>query len=192
MVDEIVKKTGVQHKFDFEMTIDGVSFILAGENIISFGVVHDFINNKVPIYLVKIYLNMEQYIELIDSVKPFQPVIEKIDFRVMKYEYNDKPEQDREYTTFRSYNNMSAVLDRIDDLDKTDLDNIENTDKNSDAKGITINLRIYDPKDISATSKGYSNNVIPSGTVAQGLYDIIDSTVIDDVSIFPVSTDNSN
>lgn len=188
------KKTKTKYRLHFEISIDGLDYLITGENVGSMSILHDYIRHNMPVYMLRLYVPMNVYLDILDLIKPFRPVIEKVDVRIMVYEQDGETNEtiyEEDYHTFRSYNNMNAIMDKVEDYDDVDKDNMDETGDGSDDKKMLLTFTLYNKDEVGAVGKGYSNNILPSGTPNQMLYDIIDKCVNDNINVYPVNSSNN-
>lgn len=183
-MDEFDKKQiDSNRKIFFEMTVNGLEHRIGTENINSLSIIHDYISTRSPMYILRLFIPRKVYMMLYEMISPFKPIIEGIDLRMLKHQ--DDSDSEDTMTTLRSYHNMSAIIDRVDDYDFTDKKNMDAVPNDvSEDKDMILTLNLFSKVDISAASKGYSNNIIPEGNMNQALYDVLSNCVNDNVKLW--------
>lgn len=193
-MDDLEKKEFVPIKIKFSLTIKDVEEEIGDENVSLFSIVYDYINNKAPLYLLKILIPTAVYNKLNALLTPFKPVLEGIDLRLMYVEDIENINSDNEddYIVFRTYNSMSGIVDNVRDIDETDLETMDViNDKLTDSQHVEVNIILFDKDEIGYANKGYVNGCIPNGNVAQAIYESVNSCVNDNLKIYVEQPHNS-
>lgn len=194
MDEKEIEKMKIESKrIYFSLTIKDLKDIEIGsENISSLTIVHDYINKRTPIYILRMFLPLSIWRRLNDLLDPFKPIIEGITLRLSKQIDPDGDMSLNNLYTFRSYSKMSATIDKVDDYDFKDNENMDSLPAtSSDDNNVIITLGLFKPDDISAASNDIVNDILPSANMNQVLFHSLKSSLNKGVKIFPEPSTNN-
>lgn len=179
----------------FDLKIEGFNDnkVIDSKRVLYLNTIYDFINNKHPLILLGIQLTRYEYYNLRKLYSNDKPILKTVYLNVnASMRFSNDSTNDINNTTFKSYNNFTAIVDNISTISDAEFANFNITDKENEEPSIRLTLGLFEKDTLQPFTGKILNGIFPNIDINSLIYHGYSECIDGDIQFFGNPSDNTN
>ena len=183
-----------EYGLSFDLTIDKYEHILDSERVIYFFTEYNYMSSRYPLLMMKLAINLKEYVALRKLYTPDRPILDKIDL-IIKEQVRNESKINTPWKVVATFNNMIGIVNKVDTITKEEIKSTANIDKTGAAdhgeNTTMIYIALFDKDDLTPFNAGFINGIFKNVTNNDMIMKIHQSCASSKIKISPTPSHNT-